>query len=93
MCALITELSTGKVEPIKKLCFPGSCSCCSFKSSDSGIVGLCFVVAPTVCAILVLQTSCLKSLHTPGQFFFQKIDCFNFLIFCSTSYYNQNNAK
>ena len=25
--------------------------------------------------------------------FFQKIDFFHFLIFCSTSYYKQNNAK
>ena len=35
----------------------------------------------------------LRSLPTPGRFFFQKIDFFHFLIFCSTSYYKQNNAK
>ena len=35
----------------------------------------------------------LRSLPTPGGFFFQKIDFFHFLIFCSTSYYKQNNAK
>ena len=35
----------------------------------------------------------LRSLPTPGRFFFQKIDFFHFLIFCSTSYYKQNSAK
>ena len=35
----------------------------------------------------------LRSLPTPGRFFFQKIDFFHFLIFCSTSYYKQNNTK
>ena len=34
----------------------------------------------------------LRSLPTPGRFFFQKIDFFHFLIFCSTSYYKKNNA-
>ena len=35
----------------------------------------------------------LRSLPTPGRFFFPKIDFFHFLIFCSTSYYKQNNTK
>ena len=35
----------------------------------------------------------LRSLPTPGRFFFQKKDFFHFLIFCSTSYYKQNNSK
>ena len=34
----------------------------------------------------------LRSLPTPGRFFFQKIEFFHFLIFCSTSYYKKNNA-
>ena len=35
----------------------------------------------------------LRSMPTPGRFFFQKIDFFHFLIFCSTSYNKENNAK
>ena len=35
----------------------------------------------------------LRSLPTPGRFFFQKIDFFHILIFCSTSYYKMNSAK
>ena len=43
--------------------------------------------------VLALHILVLRSLPTPGRFFFQKIDFFHFLIFCSTSYYKQNNAK
>ena len=43
-------------------------------------------------AIQVHRTN-LRSLPTPGRFFFKKIDFFHFLIFCSKSYYKQNNAK
>ena len=35
----------------------------------------------------------LRSLPTPGRFFFQKIEIFHFLIFCSTSYYKNSNPK
>ena len=35
----------------------------------------------------------LRSLPTPGRFFFPKIEFFHILIFCSTSYYKKNSAK